>query len=61
MKKRINWLLCLALLLTLAVPVQAEELSPSEGNPVTEHVCSFNEVVSSTDSTCTAVGSKITK
>lgn len=61
MKKRTNWLLCLALLLTLAVPVQAEELSPSEGNPVTDHVCSFAEVVSSTDSTCTAVGTKITK
>ena len=56
MKKRTNWLLCLALLLTLAVPVQAEELPPSEGNPVTDHVCDYK--LTSDTATCVAVGVK---
>ena len=59
MKKRINWLLCLALLLTLAVPAQAEELSSSEPSgeaPVTDHVCDYK--LTSDTATCAAVGVK---
>ena len=59
MKKIINLMLCLTLLLTMAAPAYAGETgSEPSSATITEHVCSFTIETITIEATCTAPGTK---